>query len=128
MKAINKIMTNAEIYNYAFGLLNTFNKSEVELPAAVSFSILKNKNTLISLAEDIERYRTEVLNKYKAYFNENNVLTIPAENVNSANEELADLLAISQEVKIYTFSVENLDGVNISPAQMETILFMFEEM
>lgn len=127
MKTINKVMTNDEIYRYAIGLMNTFENAETPMPAAISFSITKNKKTISALAEDIEKYRIDVLNKYGAKIVENNMISIPEKDVDNANKELGELLNISQEIKLYTFSIEDLQNVSLSPAQMEAILFMIDE-
>lgn len=127
MRTINKIMTNDEIYRYAIGLINKFKETEVSMPAAISFSITKNTKTITSMAEDIEKYRIDILNKYGAKVAENNMISIEESNVDSANKELGDLLTISQEVKIYVFTLDELNGINLTPAQMEAILFMIDE-
>lgn len=127
MKTITKIMTNDEIYNHALRLMNTFNNSEIIMPAAISFSILKNKNAIIAFAEDIEKCRIEVLSRYGAKASENNMLSVPTENVDKVNQELGDLLKITQEMTLYVFSIDNLEGINLSPTQMEAILFMIDE-
>lgn len=127
MKTINKVMTNDEIYRCAIGIMNALSNIETPMPAAISFSITKNKKTISALAEDIEKYRIDILNRYGAKIVENNIVSIPEEKVNDANKELEELLTISQEVRIYTFSIEDLQNVNLSPAQMEAILFMIDE-
>lgn len=127
MKTINKVMTNDEIYRCAIGIINALSNIETPMPAAISFSITKNKKTISALAEDIEKYRIDILNRYGAKIVENNIVSIPEEKVNDANRELEELLTISQEVRIYTFSIEDLQDVNLSPAQMEAILFMIDE-
>lgn len=127
MKTINKVMTNDEIYRCAIGIMNALNNIETPMPAAISFSITKNKKTISALAEDIEKYRIDILNRYGAKIVENNMVSIPEEKVDDANKELEELLTISQEVRIYTFSIEDLQDVNLSPAQMEAILFMIDE-
>lgn len=126
MKTITMILTNAEIYNYAVSLNNNFNDAEILMPAAISFSVAKNKKTLFALAEDIERYRVDIFNKYEAKL-ENNRISILPERVEAANKELDDLLKISQEVNIYTFSIEELKDISFTSSQMEAILFMIDE-
>lgn len=108
MKTINKVMTNDEIYRCAIGIMNALSNIETPMPAAISFSITKNKKTISALAEDIEKYRIDILNRYGAKIVENNIVSIPEEKVNDANKELEELLTISQEVRIYTFSIEDL--------------------
>ena len=127
MKTINKVMTNDEIYRCAIGIMNALSNIDTPMPAAISFSITKNKKTISALAEDIEKYRIDILNRYGAKIVENNMVSIPEEKVDDANKELEELLTISQEVRIYTFSIEDLQDVNLSPAQMEAILFMIDE-
>lgn len=126
MKTKNIVMTNANIYEYALGFKNKFQDAEMLMPAAVSFSIVKNKKTLFTLAEDIERYRVDILNKYHAVLNDDR-LSISPDNVEAVNKELEDLLNISQEVNIYTFSIEELKDVSLTSSQMESILFMINE-
>lgn len=127
MKTINKNMTNAEIYSYAVNLLNALKDCELMMPAAINFSIAKNKQTLSMLAEDIEKYRIGILNKYGAKAANGNTVAIPEESVEDANKELQDLLLISQDVRIYTFTIEELNNISLTTAQMEAILFMIDE-
>lgn len=127
MKTINKMMTNEEIYQCAIGLMNTFKENEISMPAAISFSITKNIKAMTAMAEEIEKYRIDILNKYGAKMADNNMISIHEDNVDAANKELRDLLTISQEVKVYVFTIEELSGINLTPTQMEAILFMIDE-
>ena len=67
-----------------------------------------------------------VLNKYNIG-GENEEIQIATENIENANKELKDLLSIESEMKIYTFAIEELDGIKFTPTQMEAILFMIQE-
>ena len=127
MKAITKIMTNGEIYQIAIGLMNAgFNDNEVYMPAAVSFAIQKNKTVLTGTAEDVEKGRMTIIEHYSTGQTEEG-FTIPPEAVDKANKELSDLLNIEQEVKIYTFSIEDLNDIKLTSAQMQAIMFMIED-
>jgi hypothetical protein len=53
-------LTNNEIYNYANNLFAAFNDGEQKLPIKISFYLQKNKNTLLTLAQDIEKSRIEI--------------------------------------------------------------------
>lgn len=127
MKTTSMTLTNAEIYDYALGFNNKFKDAEMMMPAAISFSIVKNKKTLFALAEDIEKYRFDIFNKYDAKMTENGKVSISPDKVEIANKELEDLLNISQEVNIYTFSIEELNNISLTSSQMEAILFMIDE-
>lgn len=127
MKTINKIMTHSEIYDIAVKLLNNFTDVDnIYLSAAAAFSIQKNKQNFLSVANEIEESRMSVLNKYNIG-GENEEIQIATENIENANKELKDLLSIESEMKIYTFAIEELDGIKFTPAQMEAILFMIQE-
>ena len=104
----------------------TFNNDEIYLPAAVAFSIQKNKATILNLANDIENHRVNILTKYSVNI-EGDQLQIDPEKVNDANKELKDLLEIEQEIKVYTFKIEEIMEVRFTPAQMNAILFMIDE-
>lgn len=127
MKTINKTMTHNEIYDIAVKLLNNFTDVDnIYLSAAAAFSIQKNKQNFLSVANEIEESRISVLNKYNIG-GENEEIQIATENIENANKELKDLLSIESEMKIYTFAIEELDGIKFTPAQMEAILFMIQE-
>ena len=57
-------MTNNEIYNYARQLMEAFQDGEQRLPIKVNFYLQKNKNTLLALAQDIEKARLEIAQSY----------------------------------------------------------------
>ena len=127
MKTINKTMTHNEIYDIAVKLLNNFTDVDnIYLSAAAAFSIQKNKQNFLSVANEIEESRMSVLNKYNIG-GENEEIQIATENIENANKELKDLLSIESEMKIYTFAIEELDGIKVTPTQMEAILFMIQE-
>lgn len=128
MRTINKILTNDEIYHIAVDLLNSFSDSDENtyLPAAVAFSLQKNRNTILNIASEIENHRVNILTKYSINIQDDQLQIDPAK-VDLANKELKDLLDIEQEVKIYTFKIEEVLEVKFTPAQMNAILFMIDE-
>jgi hypothetical protein len=127
MKTINKTMTHNEIYDIAVKLLNNFTDVDnIYLSAAAAFSIHKNKQNFLSVANEIEESRMSILNKYNIG-GENEEIQIATENIENANKELKDLLSIESEMKIYTFAIEELDDIKFTPTQMEAILFMIQE-
>lgn len=128
MRTINKILTNDEIYHIAVDLLNSFSDSDENtyLPAAVAFSLQKNRSIILNIASEIENHRVNILTKYSINIQDDQLQIDPAK-VDLANKELKDLLDIEQEVKIYTFKIEEVLEVKFTPAQMNAILFMIDE-
>lgn len=126
MKTINKNMTNGEIYTIAIGLMNNLKEDEIRFPAAVAYSIQKNKGSIGALAEEIEKSRVGVIQHY-ASEQDGDSFTIAPENIDDANRELTDLLNLVQEVKVYTFKIEDISEVQLTSAQMNAIMFMIEE-
>ena len=127
MKTINKIMSHNEIYQIAVELLNNFTETNnIYLPAAVAFSIQKNKQLFLQIANEIEESRNNILNHYKVDENSREIKIDP-NYIDQANNELKDLLNIEQEIKVYTFKIEELNGVKFTPNQMQSILFMIDE-
>ena len=87
MRAINKTMTNGEIYSYAVGLVNGFNNdNEIYFPAAVNFSIQKNKTLFTGIAEEIEKGRMDIIQHYSTGTDGEN-FTIDPKDVDKANKE-----------------------------------------
>lgn len=122
------ILTNGEILVLATNLVNSFNGFSEALPIKVSFYLVKNKNTLIELAQEIEKIRTNILNEYGTLDQEKNSFIIPAENTEIVNNKLTELLDITQEVKIYTVAFADfVDNTALTPVQMEALMFMIEE-
>jgi hypothetical protein len=120
-------MTNGEIYSNAVNLVNGFNSdNEIYFPAAVNFSIQKNKNLFTSIAEEIEKGRMNIIQHY-SNGSEGENFTIDPADIDKANKELNDLLSISQDVKIYTSNIEDINDIKLTSTQMQAIMFMIDE-
>lgn len=121
-----KIMSNAEIYNLAKILNTAFNMEERYLPARINFFIIKNKNTIMRLAEIIEESRIEIIKHY-GIVDEAGMIQVPKDKIETVNNELTELLKVSQEIEISTITLSMLDDLEFTPAQMQALLFMIEE-
>lgn len=118
-------LTNNQIYTYATDLVAAFQDSTQKLPIKVNFYLQKNKETLLTLAQDIEKARMNLLNQYGELDNETNRFTIAPENIDIATRELEDLFSLEQEVNIYTVNIDNFgDDLSLTTGQMEALLFM----
>lgn len=126
MKVITKKLFNGEIYQIALNLQNEFNDNEVRMPAAIAYAIQKTKNNFMSIGQEIEQKRVEIIQHYGTYQEDGQIL-VQAEYIDQANQELGDLLNIEDEIKYYTFSIEELDGIQFTSSQMSAIMFMIDE-
>lgn len=120
-------LTNNEIYTYARNLAEAFENNDQKLPIKISFYLQKNKNTLIELAQDIEKSRMEIAQNYGEIDENNQQYIIPPEKIEEATKELTDLFNLEQEVQIYTVSIDNFDdSFMVTSSQMEAIMFMID--
>lgn len=126
MRTINKYMSNGEIYSTALTLAQNFKDTEELFPVAIIYSIQKNIQTLTKIAEDIEQHRITVLKKYGSE-TEDGGYNVPQENIEKANNEIISLLDIEQDVRLYTFKIEELADVKLTSAQMQALMCMIEE-
>ena len=118
-------MTNFEIYNAARAVAEAFQDDTQYLPIKINFYIQKNKTTLVALAQAIEEARYTIIRNYGIFDEENNQFTIPEENIDTAQKELADLFELEQEVEIYKVNIDSFpDSVTLTTGQMSAIMFM----
>jgi hypothetical protein len=120
-------LTNAQIYAYATALADVFQDTTQKLPIKVNFYLQKNKNTLITLAQDIETARGEIIRQYGEPTEDGTQYIISKDKVEEAQRELNDLLSLEQEVNIYTINIDSLnDDITLTTGQMEAIMFMID--
>jgi hypothetical protein len=120
-------LTNNEIYIHAQNLVMAFEDKEQKLPIKISFYLQKNKNTLLQLAQDIEKSRIEIAQSYGVLDEETSQYIIPPEKMEEASQELNDLFNLEQDVQIYTINIDSFgDDLTITTAQMEAIMFMID--
>ena len=125
MKSISIKMNNGMIDQYALALNEALNDNDLPMPVAVIFSIEKNKQTLMAAAQDVEKYRMDIIKKYGEEIDGN--YNVPQDKIEIANKELQDLFSIEQEVSIYKFNIEDLGDIKLTSNQMNAILFMIED-
>ena len=125
MKSVSMKLNNGLIYQYALNLSEALNDNDLQMPVAILFSIEKNKQTLMTVAQDIEKYRMDIIKKYGEEVNGN--YNVPQEKIEIANKELQDLFSIEQDINIYKFNIEDLGDIKLTSNQMNAILFMIED-
>ncbi len=120
-------MTNNEIYMYTRQLMDAFQDGEQKLPIKINFYLQKNKNTLLGLAQDIEKARLEIAQNYGTLDDAGEQYVIPNDKLAEASKELEDLFNLEQDVTIHKISIDNLsDDLVLSAAQMEALMFMID--
>lgn len=118
---------NIEIYNIASNIAKYLQDLNEYIPAKTNFFLQKNINTITEAAKEIEEAKLKIAEHYGELNKENNEYNIPVENKEKALVELEDLFNIEQEIDIKTISLTDLEGVKLTPMQMQTIMFMISE-
>lgn len=118
-------LTNNQIYTYATNLAAAFQDSEQKFPVRVNFYLQKNKSLLLSLAQDIEKARIELLQQYGKIDSETNTFVLDDDKIEIASKELTELFDLEQEVNIYTVDIDSFNNdLCLTTGQMEALLFM----
>ena len=120
-------LTNNEIYNYANTLAEQFQDKEVKFPIKVNFYLQKNQNELMTLAQDIEKQRVEIIQEYGNQNEETQQFEIPPEKIPEASEKINDLFSLTQEVKIYKVNLDAFGDIELTSGQMQALLFMIKD-
>lgn len=120
-------LTNNEIYNYANALAEHFSNQDVKFPIKVNFYLQKNQNELMTLAQDIEKQRVEIIQEYGNQNEETQQFEIPPEKIQEASEKINDLFSLTQEVKIYKVNLDAFGDIELTSGQMQALLFMIKD-
>lgn len=126
MKVITKLMRQEEIYQLTNKLFEQFDNNEIRMPAAIAYGIQKNKKLFFGLAQEIEQNRYDILQHYGT-LQEDGTFIVPQNLIQQANDELNTLLQIQEEVKIYVITIEELEGIDFTMSQIDTLMFMILE-
>ena len=124
---MNITLTNNEIYKYATFLQENFSNNEIKFPIKVNFYLQKNLNTLIGLAQEIEKQRIEIIQEYGVKNKETQKIEVPAEKTQEATEKMNELFDLTQEVQIYKVKLDAFGDISLTPGQMQALLFMIDE-
>ena len=125
-------LSNTRILN-GVNILNTLTNKQ--LPVKVSYAIAKNVAKIEAELKTYNSEREKLLEKYSKKgedgksITENGNVTIQEDKVQEWNRDIADLLAIENEIDIHKFSISEFNNrdYDISPAELMTIDYMIEE-
>lgn len=124
---MTKIFTNKEIYNFYFLINENIINENITLPIKVNFAIQKNFTLLLKLSEEIEQVKQKICAQNGNYIPEENSFKIDKDKIESTQQQLDDLMEIKQEVKIHTIKLEDLENIQLTSKQMQSLLFMIED-
>ena len=128
-----KTLKNGEIFEMATNLIEAFQKDtesgEKTYPIKVLFYLRKNMKTLTELAQDIEKARVEIIQRYGTPSEENpeQYQFETQEKIDAANKEFEELFGLEQEVTIYTIPLETFNDMELTEKQMDAVMEMIEE-
>lgn len=122
-----KMMSNMEIYNIANGLIEGFRDTNITLPVKANFYFQKNMNSLIEMAQDIDKSRVAIFEKYGTLDEENNQYKFDPAVTDDVNRELQDLFDLEQEVKVNLIELDWFDNVELTAQQMAAITYMIKD-
>lgn len=124
-------LTNGKILNDSTKLSEIAQK---QLPIKASYAIAKN---IAKLEAELKTYNTErekLIEKYsvkddkgKTSIDENSQIKIQENHLDDWSKDIQELLAIENEVDIHKFSVEALNGYNMSASELMLIDYMIIE-
>jgi hypothetical protein len=120
-------MTNNEIYTHANNLLNEFNNiAELSLPVKVHFYFQKNMDNIVKMAQDIDKARTEILDKYGSIDPETQNYKFDEADIEKVNQDILDLFSLEQEVKIHVIPMEWVEDMELTAKQVNAFAFMMD--
>lgn len=120
-------ITNKEIYEKVAEITAAFSNETKYIPIKLNFAIQKNLATFSTLQQEIETARLKIAAEYGELDAENQRYIINKENEQKASQELNDLFNIEQEVDIRTCSLSQIEGIDLTLEQMQSIMFMIVE-
>lgn len=120
-------MSNAQIFALSNKLDSVLNAESRYMPAKIAYFIHKNRTKLAEQLVFIEQARMGIIQHYGTLDEATGAYNVPDESLNDANKELGDLLKIEQDLDILMIKLSDLDNIDFTLEQMETLAFMIEE-
>lgn len=121
-----------EVQERLNGVIEFINKG-ITLPIKVSYAINKTRKALIEEAKTFEEERTKLIHLYAEkdesgeYIVEDGNYKIIPEHATDFSKGYNDLLNLEVDVQITQFSIEDLNGFNLSVLDLDRLDFMIKE-
>lgn len=126
MATKNITLTNLEIYTTAQALMENIT-TDINLPVKVGFYIQKNMKKMIELAQEIEKSRMEIFDKYGEKDEENNQYKFDKSVQEQVQKELNDLFDLTQDVKTNMLELDWFDDIDLNANQIAAISYMITD-
>lgn len=126
MATKNITLTNLEIYTTAQALMESIT-TDINLPVKVGFYIQKNMKKMTELAQEIEKSRMEIFDKYGEKDEENNQYKFDKNVQEQVQKELNDLFDLTQDVKINMLELDWFDDIDLNANQIAAISYMIKD-
>ena len=126
MATKNITLTNLEIYTTAQALMESIT-TDINLPVKVGFYIQKNMKKMTELAQEIEKSRMEIFDKYGEKDEENNQYKFDKSVQEQVQKELNDLFDLTQDVKTNMLELDWFDDIDLNANQIAEISYMIAD-
>jgi hypothetical protein len=126
MATKNITLTNLEIYTTAQALMENIT-TDMNLPVKVGFYIQKNMKKMTELAQEIEKSRMEIFDKYGEKDEENNQYKFDKSVQEQVQKELNDLFDLTQDVKTNMLELDWFDDIDLNANQIAAISYMIAD-
>lgn len=126
MATKNITLTNLEIYTTAQTLMENIT-TDINLPVKVGFYIQKNMKKMTELAQEIEKSRIEIFDKYGEKDEENNQYKFDKSVQEQVQKELNDLFDLTQDVKTNMLELDWFDDIDLNANQIAAISYMITD-
>ena len=126
MATKNITLTNLEIYTTAQALMENIT-TDMNLPVKVGFYIQKNMKKMTELAQEIEKSRMEIFDKYGEKDEENNQYKFDKSVQEQVQKELNDLFDLTQDVKTNMLELDWFDDSDLTANQIAAITYMIAD-
>ena len=126
MATKNITLTNLEIYTTAQALMENIT-TDMNLPVKVGFYIQKNMKKMTELAQEIEKSRMEIFDKYGEKDEENNQSKFDKSVQEQVQKELNDLFDLTQDVKTNMLELDWFDDIDLNANQIAAISYMIAD-
>lgn len=120
-------LTNAFIFQYTEEFNENFNTdTSLRFPAKVNYVMQANFKKLFEIYTELAKARIQVYDTYCSS-KENDNYTFEDENkIAQANQELFELMSMTQDVKLLKFDINALGDMMLTSKQMELLMYMIE--
>lgn len=121
-------LTNLQVTTILQKISQSFFNDEVKnkyLPIKLNFAIQKNLATLGQHNMAIESGKKTICEEYG--IRDGDKYIFDNDKVDIANQELQDLYSVETDLPISTVSLNAIENIELTPAQMDAIMFMIEE-